>query len=114
MKGLLYILLAYLTGEGLSMLIGGFVPGSILGMLILFGALQTKLIKAEDVKGAAGFLLDNMLLFFVPVSVGLIASYKLIGANMLAITAILVLTTMLVVAVVGLVQQKIGRRKDDR
>lgn len=108
MVGLLYILVAYAVGEGLSLLIGGFIPGSIIGMLLLFLALQSGLIKAETVKGAAKFLLDNLMLFFIPACVGLMVSYKLIEGHWLGVSVILVVVTFAVLAVVGLIQQKMG------
>ena len=38
----LIILVFYLMGEGISLLIGRFIPGSVIGMLLLFGALDRK------------------------------------------------------------------------
>lgn len=112
MKGILYILLCYLIGELLSLLIGGFIPGSILGMLVLFGALQSGMMRGKDVKSVAGMLLNNMMLFFVPISVGLMTTLAIIGSNFWTIAVIIVITTLLVIAVVGLLQQKIGGRDD--
>lgn len=57
-------------------------------------------------------LLDNIMLFFVPISVGLMGTLAIIGDNLWTITVILVATTLLVIAVVGWVQQKIGGRND--
>ena len=108
MKGIFYLLLAYLIGDGLSRLIGGFMPGSVLGMLVLFGALECKIVKREEVAGASTLLLRHMILFFVPIGVGLIAPYRIVGFDLLAIAATLVITTLLVIAVVGWMQQKTG------
>lgn len=112
MKGVFYILLSYLCGELISLLIGRFIPGSVLGMLVLFGALQSGAIKSDDVKSFASLLLDNMMLFFVPISVGLMTTFALIGSNLWTITVILIVTTLLVIAVVGWLQQKIGGHDD--
>ncbi len=111
MKGIFYLLVSYLLGEALSRVIGGFMPGSVLGMVVLFAALKTGVVKADDIKGVATMLLDNMILFFVPIGVGLIATYKVIGPNMLVIVATLVVTTLLVIAVVGWMQQKTGGKR---
>ena len=108
MKGIFFLLAAYLVGEALSRLMGGFMPGSVLGMVLLFTALRTGVVKAADIRGVATFLLDNMILFFVPIGVGLIATYQVIGPNMLVIVAMLVVTTLLVIGVVGWLQQKTG------
>lgn len=104
------IILAYLLGEVVSRLIGGFMPGSVLGMLMLFGALQGGVVKEDDIRGVANFILSNMMLFFVPVSVGLMVSYKLIGESWIGVVVTLLVSTMIVMSVVGLVQQIVGRR----
>ncbi len=106
MKGILYILCAYLIGEGLSLMIGRLIPGSVLGMVVLLAALQTKTIKAGDVEAPARWLLDNMLLFFVPISVGLMVSWDLIAGHAWATVTVIVTTTLLVMALVGWMQQK--------
>lgn len=108
MKGLFYILLCYLLGELLSRLIGGFVPASVLGMLILFVALQSRAIRSKDVRSVAGALLNNMMLFFAPVSVGLMGAMAVISDNFWVIVIIIVVTTLMVIGTVGWMQQKIG------
>ena len=67
-------MLFYLLGCLISALIGNFVPGSVIGMVLLFAALSLKWVRPGAVKRVATFLLDNMMLFFVPVGVGLITS----------------------------------------
>lgn len=110
MKGVLYILLAYLAGEILSTLMQGFMPASVLGMIVLFVALRLRIIRAQEVHRVSGTLLHNMLLFFVPVGVGLITSYDLITKHLWAIIISLLLSTVLVIVSVGYIQQKLGRK----
>lgn len=100
---------AYLIGEVLSALIGGVLPGSVLGMVVLFAALRLRAVKSADVEKVSCLLLNNMLLFFVPVGVGLMVSYKIIGAHVWSIMATLTVSTVVVVAVVGLLHQKQNR-----
>lgn len=114
MKGLFYLLLCYLIGEALSMLIAGFLPGGVLGMLVLFAALQTGAVREEDIRGIGQLVIDNMMLFFVPVGVGLTVSMHLVGRNIWPILIILLTTTLAVMAVVGLVQQKLGGKRHAR
>ena len=63
------------------------------------------------VKKVSMFLLDNMMLFFIPVGVGLITSYTLLSRYMLAIIVASLVSTVLVIAVVGLVEQKLESKK---
>lgn len=58
-------------------------------------------------KRAAGFLLDNMMLFFIPVGVGLIASYSLVSKYLAAILVASIVSTVLVIVVVGMIEQKL-------
>ena len=72
-----FIFLFYWIGEFLSYLMGGFVPGSVLGMLLLFLALQLKLVKVHQLDSPARALTDNMGLFFIPAGVGFCAASTL-------------------------------------
>lgn len=65
-KGIFFLLLFYLLGEILARLIGGVLPGSVLGMLLLFAALQLKWVDGASLDGVVGFLMDNMALFLSP------------------------------------------------
>ena len=111
MYGIFLILLFYLLGCFVAALIGNFVPGSVIGMILLFCALSLKWVRPGHVKKVSMFLLDNMMLFFIPVGVGLITSYTLLSRYMLAIIVASWVSTVLVIAVVGLVEQKLESKK---
>ncbi len=113
MVGIFYLLLFYLLGNLVSVLMHGFVPGSVLGMLFLFVALLSGAVKADVLRKPSRFLLDNMMLFFVPVAVGLMAAYDLIRGHLVAIVVSLLLSTIVVLVVVGLMQQKLGNKRHD-
>ena len=111
MYGIFLILLFYLLGCFVAALIGNFVPGSVIGMILLFCALSLKWVRPGHVKKVSMFLLDNMMLVFIPVGVGLITSYTLLSRYMLAIIVASLVSTVLVIAVVGLVEQKLESKK---
>ena len=111
MYGIFLILLFYLLGCFVAALIGNFVPGSVIGMILLFCALSLKWVRPGHVKKVSMFLLDNMMWFFIPVGVGLITSYTLLSRYMLAIIVASLVSTVLVIAVVGLVEQKLESKK---
>ncbi|MFI3283401.1 MAG: CidA/LrgA family protein [Rikenellaceae bacterium] len=110
LKGIAIILGVYLLGEVISRLIGGFMPGSIIGMILLFISLQSGIVKEEDVKGVCNFMLNNMMLLFVPVTVGIMISYTIISDAWLTILISLIISTAMVIIVVGLLQQTLGRK----
>ena len=100
-----YILFFYFTGEFISYFIDGFIPGSVIGMVLLFLALAFKKVKPEKVKRLSTVLTQNMGLFFVPAGVGIISEYWAV----LLIAS--VVSTILVIASVALVQQKLEKGK---
>ena len=91
-------------------MINGFIPGSVIGMILLFGALCLRIVKPHRVRPAARFLLGSMGLFFVPFGVGLMVSYDLIMQHLWAILVASVVSTLLVLLCVGWTFQKIGRK----
>ncbi|MDR2936347.1 MAG: CidA/LrgA family protein [Rikenellaceae bacterium] len=109
MVGLFYILLFYLLGMGISRLTGGIIPSSVIGMVLLFLALVLKVIRPGDVRQAARFILNNMVLFFIPVSVGLIDAWGLIAGNFWPFLTACIVSTVLVIGAVGLTQQGMDR-----
>lgn len=110
-KGLFFILLFYFLGEMLSLLIGGFMPGSVLGMILLFLSLFFKILKPSYVKDAATVITKNMAVFFVPAGIGLMAYFNILEKNILAILAAIFVSTVLTIVVVALVQDRFERRK---
>ncbi len=63
------------------------VPGSVIGMIILFFTMVTGIVKVEWVKPGATLFIRYMILLFVPVSVGLMQHFDMLFANALPILA---------------------------
>ena len=57
--GFFIILVHLVAGNLLSGLIGGFAPGSVIGMILLFISLMTGLVKDHQIRRVATFLTDN-------------------------------------------------------
>ena len=86
------------TGEVVSQFIKNIIniPGSILGMIILFLLLQFKIISEEKIKDVADFLLGNMGIFFIPAGVSLIQSLGLIKENAILLLSCIILINIAV------------------
>jgi holin-like protein len=110
-KGLFFILLFYFLGEAASLLINGYVPGSVLGMVFLFLSLFFKLIKPEYVKDAATVITKNMSVFFIPAAVGLMAYAELLSESAVAILLAVIISTILTIVTVALVQENMEKRR---
>lgn len=107
------VVLFLFLGELTNKLTGLPIPGSVFGMIYLFIALNTKVVKLEQVEEVGDFLLNNILLFFVPIGVSLIASFKLIEDTWWMILLIVIISTFLVMGVTGLIVQLLARGKDE-
>ena len=110
-KGSFYILLFYFLGQMLSLLIHGFIPGSVLGMILLFLALFFKLVKPENVKDVATTITKNMAVFFIPAGVGLMAYYDLLSKSIVAILVAIAGSTILTIITVAFIQERLDKNK---
>lgn len=112
-KGIFIILLFYFIGECISYLIKGFIPGSIIGMMLLFLSLYLKIVNPESVDSTANAITKNMAIFFIPSGAGLMSSFGVLSKFWASIIITCSISTVLVIAVVGIVQQQMekGRSK---
>ena len=104
------ILLISLAGELMSFLLPLPVPASIYGLVLMLFSLLTGLIKLDAVHDTACFLIEIMPIMFIPPAVGLMASWDVIRANLLAYVVIALVTTVIVMGVSGLVTQGVLRK----
>ncbi len=100
-------------GEVLYCLVPLPVPASIYGIIILFMLLEFKVIKLEQVKDTASFLIEIMPLMFVPAAVGLMDSYDILSKNLLSYILIIVVSTIAVMAASGLITQLLIRKRGE-
>ena len=107
--GLFFILAFLAIGNLLSGLLGGFMPGSVIGMLLLFVSLLTGIVQDRWIRQVATFLTDNMMIFFMPAFIGIMDLWGVMKMNLWAWVAILILSTALVLVASGVVQGLIER-----
>ena len=96
------ILGLWALGEYISSFIQSVVviPGSIIGMILLF-ILKSKVIKLESINEVSNFFLDNMAIFFIPAGVSLIKSLDLISDNVFVLLITMFISTIIVMYVTG-------------
>ena len=87
------------------------IPGSIIGMILLFLALQFKVIKLDNISYVGDLFLNNMAIFFVPAGVALIKSLDLISNNVFVLLITIFFSTIAVMYSTGFVVQKMINRK---
>ena len=87
------------------------VPASIYGLLIMLFCLCAKVIKLNQVKLAADFLIDIMPPMFIPAAVGLIVVWGDLKEILIPVVVITCLSTVIVMVCTGKVTQTLIRRK---
>lgn len=110
-KGIFIILVHLAAGNLFSFLIAGFIPGSVLGMILLFLSLLLGIVKEEDVHEVATFLTGNMTLFFLPAFMGVMDLWGVLKVNVFGWMTVIVVSTVAVLFSSGWVQQGIERMK---
>ncbi|MBO5455505.1 MAG: CidA/LrgA family protein [Muribaculaceae bacterium] len=104
------VLFAFLAlGELIVYLTGIPIPSSIIGMLLLAGALKMRLVRVFWVDKISDFLVGNLGFFFVPAGVGLMRCFGLIADQWLPIIGATVVSTFVIIAVTGWVHQLVRR-----
>ena len=104
------ILLISAMGEALHVLIPLPVPASVYGLVIMLIALGTHIIKLEQVKEAAEFLIEIMPVMFIPAGVGLMSSWGTLKPVLVPVSVITVVVIITVMLASGWVSQLIIRR----
>ena len=105
------ILFVTFLGEVLHTAIPLPIPASIYGLLLMLLALCTRIVKLEQVKKAADFLIAIMPPMFIPAAVGLVAVWGELRRVLFPVSVITILTTVLVMAVTGRTAQAVIRRR---
>jgi holin-like protein len=90
------------------------IPGSIIGMLVLFLLLESGVIRLNWVEVGASWLLAELLLFFIPSAVGVMKYSGLLEVNGLQVLAVVLVGTFAVMAGSGLLTGAIYKVKERR
>ncbi len=109
LKAFFYVLIFLLVGETVQYLTDIPIAGNIIGMVLLFLALQQKLIQLEDIKPASDKLLEFLVLFFIPYGVGLMVYFDLVEAFWLPMSGAVIVSTLLTLYVTALIVEKFGK-----
>lgn len=110
LRQVLVLTVVSLLGELLKALLPLPFPASIYGLILLFLALQTGVVRLEDVKTVSEFLISIMPIMFIPPAVGLMESWGLLEELWLPVVLVGVVTTFLIMASTGLTTQLVITR----
>lgn len=92
-------------GNAISALLPITIPGSIIGMLILFTLLSTQILPYQWVKPGCSVLIRYMALLFVPIGVGVMNYYDQLRTQFGPLLVSCVVSTLIVLVVVAFSSQ---------
>ena len=104
------ILACQLLGEFAVSTAGVPFPGPVAGMVLLFAFLVVRGGIPDDLGKGSGALLNHLSLLFVPAGVGVMAHFELLGTDAWPLSAALVASTLLTIAITALAMRLLNRR----
>ena len=106
MIGALTVILGcQLIGEAFVVVTGLPVPGPVVGMVLLFAGLVVRGGVPDQLSTVGDALLSNLALLFVPAGVGVVLHLGVLGREGAAITAALIVSTLITIAVTALIMR---------
>ncbi|MGC7891773.1 CidA/LrgA family protein [Vibrio anguillarum] len=97
------------------------LPANLTGMLLLLTLVIMRVVKVDWLRKGATWLLAEMLLFFVPAVIAVVNYQELMQQQGLRIMAVLVISTIMVIAITAWtvdkmyrLELKLARRKSNR
>ena len=109
-----WIIFFTLWGEMCNKLLPLPVPAGVYGLIFMLIFLMQGIIPLNAVEQAGNFMLETMSIMFLPAAVGIMTVTKLLMPVLVPYLVIIVLSTIIVMAVTGLVSQRILKVTETR
>jgi len=109
-RALMVLLLCQLTGTVVQQAVGLPVPGPVMGLVLLLSLLVWRGGPDKTLHDTANGFLKYLGLLFVPAGVGVVTELQELRANALAIAIAIPVSTILGLAVTGLLMQKLAKQ----
>ncbi|MBM7693865.1 holin-like protein [Peribacillus deserti] len=100
----------YMTGEFVQSMLQLSIPGSIIGMLLLFTLLHFKWFQPKWIETGSHFLIKHMPLLFIPATVGAMDYLSLFQKHPASIGVVLI-STFIVMILSSVISQKLNNKK---
>ncbi|WP_213712683.1 CidA/LrgA family protein [Cedecea lapagei] len=101
LRAFVLIYLCLYAGIFVASLLPIVIPGSIIGMLILFVLLSLQILPAKWVKPSCHLLIRYMALLFVPIGVGVMQYYDVLKAQFGPVVVSCLISTLVVLVIVS-------------
>ncbi|RLL42944.1 CidA/LrgA family holin-like protein [Oceanobacillus piezotolerans] len=102
----------YQIGNWIQFIFNLLIPGSVIGMILLFLLLATNVIKVKWIEAGAAMMNKHLTLFFIPVTVGIMNYFDLFKGRGIILVLITIISTIIVMISSGLISQWLATRKE--
>lgn len=106
------LFLFFMIGSGIQQLFNLIIPGSVIGLVLLFLCLFFNILPEAWVKEGAGFMTRHLILFFIPATVGIMNYFDLFIGSGFMLVIITIVSSIIVLVTAGLVSEKLATGKD--
>ena len=100
-KEVLVIFIFTFIGEVLNGIIPLPIPAGVYGIVLLFAALVLGIVKLDQIENAGGFLLETMVIMFVPILVSIMTAWDVLKPVVIHYLLVIAVTTVLTIGVTG-------------
>ncbi|MFA6708794.1 MAG: CidA/LrgA family protein [Fusobacterium sp.] len=90
------------------------LPGTILGMLILFFLLYKNILNEKNIGEICDLLVGNMVILFIPPAINLLSTIDLLKTDFFKIIFLLVITTLITMVITGKTVDFVIKRMEKR
>lgn len=102
----------YSIGAWIQQYFNLFIPGSVIGLVLMFTLLTTGILKANWIEKGARFMINHLVLFFIPATVGVLNYYDLFKGKGILLIVITVVSTLFVMLSSGVTSQMLAKERD--
>lgn len=106
--------LVYEIGVWIQTTLDLFIPGSVIGLILLFLLLMTKMYPVKWIENGSKLMNRHLVLFFIPATVGIMNHYRLFAGKGILLIGIVIVSTVCVMSASGLVSQKLAEERTKR
>jgi len=110
-QGLVQLFIFQALGELVSKFALPFIPGPVLGLVLLLAFLSIRGHVPASIDLVGGSILQHLGLLFIPASVGVVLYLPVLKANAWAISAALVISVLATVAVTAGLLKVLAKKK---
>jgi holin-like protein len=111
--GLVKLFLFQAIGELISNFLIPFIPGPVIGLVLLLAFLVIRNSLPSDIDTVGSAILQHLGLLFIPASVGVILYLPILKANAWAVLGTLVVSVVATIAVTGGLLKLIAGERDE-